>query len=198
MAKIPSDSESSEPKTDQKLEGHSYDGIEELDNSLPAWWLNGFYLTIIFSVGYVFYYAILEGPSLVREYENSRNKYEIAQLSSKAKTSVADESELRSFLKDPNRIQAGQAVFQSKCVSCHGPQGQGGIGPNLTDEYWIHGGKMTEILNVVMNGVLDKGMPPWGPVLKQDEIYSVVTYIKSIRGSNPPNPKPPQGELIKE
>lgn len=185
-------------KDDQKLEGHSYDGIEELDNSLPVWWLNGFYLTILFALGYVFYYAVWDGSTLLTEYEHAKTDFEYAQYLKSQKSKLVSEEELRSFLKDSNRIQAGSAVFQAKCITCHGPQGQGGIGPNLTDDYWIHGGKMTQILTVVTNGVSDKGMPPWGSLLKQDEIYSVVAFVKSLRGTNPPNPKAPQGELIQE
>ncbi len=181
-----------------KLEGHSYDGIEELDNSLPEWWLNGFYLTILFSIGYVMYYTVGEGPSLRKEYERQQQNYEYAQYQNQASVKLASEEELKGFLKDPARIKVGSQIFQTKCVSCHGPQGQGGIGPNLTDDYWIHGGKMTEILQVVTNGVLDKGMPPWGPLLKQDELYAVVAFVNSLRGSKPPNPKAPQGDLVKE
>lgn len=182
----------------KKIEGHSYDGIDELDNALPTWWLNSFYITIVFALGYFVYYALGDGPSLQKEYEKEKNQYEYAQLSQKAAVKLASEPELRAYLKDGTRVQAGKEIFLSKCVSCHGERGQGGIGPNLTDDYWIHGGKMTEILNVVTNGVLDKGMPPWGPILKQDELYSVVTFVKSLRGTNPPNAKAPQGALFKE
>ncbi len=200
MSNKPNDSEKSSAQSseNQKLEGHTYDGIEELDNSLPVWWLNLFYITIVFAAGYLFYYTIFEGPTLVKEYHHAKNDYEYAQYMNKGAVKLADENELRVFLKDTGRIKAGREIYQAKCSACHGAQGQGGIGPNLTDDYWIHGGKMTDILNVVTNGVLDKGMPPWGPVLKQDEIYSVVTFVKSIRGSNPPNAKAPQGELVKE
>ena len=193
-------SESHESVTSEgaKLEGHSYDGIEELDNALPVWWINGFYISIVFALGYFMYYSLGEGPSLVKEYERAKDKYEYAQYLQKGSVKLAGEVELRAFLKEPARVKAGREIFDAKCVSCHGAQGQGGIGPNLTDDYWIHGGKMTEILNTVMNGVSDKGMPPWGSLLKQDEVYSVVTFVKSIRGTHPSNAKAPQGELVKE
>jgi cytochrome c oxidase cbb3-type subunit 3 len=181
-----------------KLEGHSYDGIEELDNALPSWWINGFYLSIIFAIGYFIYYSLGEGPSLLNEYKHAKSDYEIAQFYQKNAVKVIGEDVLRAFLKDPARIKAGQGIFQSKCVACHGAQGQGGIGPNLTDDFWLHGGKMAEILNTITNGVLDKGMPPWGPVLSQEEIYSVLTFVKSLRGSHPANAKAPQGALVKE
>jgi cytochrome c oxidase cbb3-type subunit 3 len=192
------DSKNQEPVEGHKIEGHSYDGIDELDNALPKWWINGFYLTILFSIGYFFYYVLDEGPTLLKEYEHAKSDYEYAQYSRKGSVTLASEDELRAFLKNPARIKAGQEIYQSKCLACHGAQGQGGIGPNLTDDYWIHGGKMVDIVKTVMNGVSDKGMPPWGPILKQDEIYSVATFVKSLRGTNPPGAKGPQGELVKE
>jgi cytochrome c oxidase cbb3-type subunit 3 len=139
-----------------------------------------------------------EGPTLVKEYEHAKSAFEYSQYLNKGTVKVASEDELRAFMKDSARIKAGREVFQGKCVSCHGAQGQGGIGPNLTDDYWIHGGKMTDIVKVVSEGVLDKGMPPWGAILKQDELYSVVIFVKSLRGTNPPGAKAPQGDLVKE
>ena len=192
------DSKKQAPPEGHKLEGHSYDGIDELDNSLPRWWLWSFYLTIIFSIGYFAYYSVGNGPTLVKEYEDAKGEYEIAQSAKKDSVKIASEDELKAFLKDPARIKAGRDIFQSKCIACHGVQGQGGIGANLTDDYWLHGGKLSEILKSVTNGVLDKGMPPWGPVLKQDELYSVAVFVKSLRGSNPPGAKAAQGELVKE
>lgn len=182
----------------KKIEGHSYDGIEEFDNALPRWWINGFYVTIVFSLGYLFYYVLGEGPSLLREYESSRNSHEYAQSLQKGSVKLPTEEELRALLKDPAQIKSGHEVFQARCISCHGDKGQGGIGPNLTDDYWIHGGKMTDILRIVMNGVLDKGMPPWAQILKNEEVYSVVAFVKSLRGTHPPGAKAPQGELVKE
>ena len=110
----------------------------------------------------------------------------------------AGEEELRALLSLPARVQAGKSIFQVRCASCHGAEGQGGIGPNLTDDYWLHGGKMTEIRDTVTRGVPEKGMPPWGALLKKDEIHSVVAFIKSIRGSQPPNAKAPQGVKVEE
>ena len=187
-----------QPEEGRKISGHNYDGIEELDHSLPRWWINLFYLTIIFAVGYYFYYELGGGPSLNQEYLAAKSEYSYSQLSQKTAVKTATEDELRSFLKAPERIASGRAIFQARCLACHGAAGQGGIGPNLTDDYWVHGGKMTAILNTITNGVLDKGMPPWGPILKQDELYSVATFVKSLRGSNPPGAKAPQGELEKE
>lgn len=181
-----------------KIEGHSYDGIEELDNALPNWWLNGFYLTILFSAIYFVYYAMGDGPSLKKEYERDQQAHQYLAAVEKSKAPAANEDDLRALLKDPAKLALGKEAFKSKCVSCHGEQGQGGIGPNLTDDYWIHGGKMAQILTTITQGVADKGMPPWGGVLKQDELFAVTAYVKSLRGTHPPHPKAPQGEFEKE
>jgi len=180
------------------LTGHSYDGIEELDNSLPRWWLYTLYGTILFSVGYFAYYVVGEGPTLVKEYEHEKYQIEVADLSKANLVKVASENELRELLKNKDNINSGKSIFEVKCVSCHGSRGEGGIGPNLTDDYWIHGGKMTEIVQTITQGVLDKGMPAWGSILKQDEIHFVSAYIKSLRGTHPPNSKGPQGDLVRE
>lgn len=179
-------------------EKHEYDGIEELDNSLPKWWLNLFYLTVIFSSGYFTYYVLGEGPSLMDEYKRARNEIELQQIASSLNVKPASEDDLRAMLKDSSKKEVGKKVFAARCISCHGKLGEGGIGPNLTDDYWIHGSKMTEIAATITNGVSDKGMPPWGSVLSRDELHAVTVFVKSLRGTHPPNAKGPQGELVKE
>ena len=181
-----------------KISGHVYDGIEELDHSLPKWWVNLFYLTVVFSAGYFAYYELGEGPTLLTEYERSKNQTELLSFAQTQATPQASEDELRALLKKPESLKTGKEIFLAKCASCHGNLGEGGIGPNLTDDYWIHGGKMTEIAHTISEGVLDKGMPPWKAVLKPEEVHSVTAFIKSIRGSNPPHAKGPQGELTQQ
>ena len=186
--------------TDQeghKIEGHNYDGIQELDNSLPRWWINLFYFTIVFAVGYFMYYVVGEGPSLVREYERDKQAAEYSLYLHRGPVKTISEEELRAVLKDPARAHAGEVIFQAKCLSCHGAGGGGGIGPNLTDEYWLHGGGPIEVLATITDGVGEKGMPPWGPLLKPEESQSLVAYIHSIHGSHPPGAKAPQGEKVK-
>ena len=198
------DSQKNEQKNSdqpEKFHGeiHIYDGIVEHDNRLPRWWLNGFYLTILFSIGYFFHYTFGDGPNLVAEYDQAKARQENELLASGAmKETELSESQLRSFVKDSVRLAAGKQGFQSKCNSCHGNLAEGGIGPNLTDNYWIHGGKMSKILAVIKNGVADKGMPPWGALLKKDELIGVVSYVKSLRGTGPTGAKAPQGELEKD
>lgn len=180
--------------------GHIYDGIEELDHPVPNWFQAMFYITIFFGVGYFFYYSIWEGPSLTKEYERARLAEEVSLYEKRSKeggTKVASETDLLALLKNPEIKKKGSESFQAKCASCHGNQGQGGIGPNLTDHYWLHGGKMTEVLATITQGVAEKGMPPWGPVLSGDEIQTLAVFIRSIADSNPPGAKAPQGELVK-
>jgi cytochrome c oxidase cbb3-type subunit 3 len=185
---------------DVKRTGHVYDGIEELDHAPPTWFMLMFYAGIVFGIGYFFYYVIGDGPTLTKEYERARNAEEYAQYELAAKSGgpkTLAESDLKALLKDEGKKKAGLASFQSKCASCHGNQGQGGIGPNLTDAYWIHGGKMTEVLAVITKGVPDKGMPPWGPILSAEEVQALTVHVRTLAGTRPPGAKEPQGTLVK-
>jgi cytochrome c oxidase cbb3-type subunit 3 len=185
------DQNQNEPTT-----GHVYDGIEELDNRLPNWWLATLYGTVLFATGYFAYYVMGDGPGLTQEYERAKAAAEYEAYLRGDNKKGATEDELLAVYKDVSRRKEGQDVFTARCVACHGDHAQGGIGPNLTDEYWLHGGKLVEIVHTVTNGVSDKGMPPWGPVLKDREIQSVVAYIRSLRGSNPAGAKAPQGDKV--
>lgn len=176
-------------------EVHEYDGIIEHDNPLPGWWLATFYITIIFSVLYIGYYFFGPGKSLVQEFQDQQKQIQtnIASQSAEKGPTGPTESDLKAALASTDAKANGKSVFDTKCVSCHGPEGQGTIGPNLTDKFWIHGSKLTDIANVITNGVLDKGMPPWGALLSKDELTNVTAYVKSLKGTNPSNPKAPQG-----
>lgn len=193
-------SEESKQKPQVKGTGHIYDGIEELDHPSPSWFMALFYITIVFGVGYWLHYTLGNGGTLVEEYQRDKSAQEYALYRDRAAAGppkAASEDELRAMLADPARKSAGLAAFQTKCASCHGAQGQGGIGPNLTDAHWIHGGKLTEILASIANGVPDKGMPAWGPVVAAEEIQALTIYIRTLAGTNPPAAKAPQGTLVK-
>jgi cytochrome c oxidase cbb3-type subunit 3 len=182
----------------EKMEVHHVDGIDEHDNPVPRWFQLLFLATIVFGIGYWAYYEIGEGPSSLEEYERARVADEIAQLSRQAgKKELASEEELSRLLANAERKKNGQTAYGTKCASCHGPQGQGGIGPNLTDRYWIHGGSLKQILVSITNGVPEKGMPGWGPLMSAEEAQDLTVYIRSLLGSNPPGAKAPQGELVK-
>lgn len=175
------------------MKSHEYDGIQELDNPLPKWWLFTFYITIVFSVFYVPYYHFMGGQNPLDEYLSDLAKVEAIKKSAPAPEE--DSQKLIVALSDEQIKSKGLAVYVSKCAACHGDKGQGVIGPNLTDKFWLHGdGTAKAISKVVSEGVPAKGMPPWGPVLTPDELTQVTVFVASLKGTNPANPKAPQGE----
>jgi cytochrome c oxidase cbb3-type subunit 3 len=173
---------------------HDYDGIQELDHPLPGWWLGILYTTIVFSIVYCGYYMTGMGPTLRDELAVALLDIEAKKPKVAADGGLTDEVIMASF-KDPAKLQNGAQVYVGKCAACHGDKGQGIIGPNLTDDHWIHGqGNPASIAAVVRDGVTEKGMPPWGPVLTPDELIDVTAYIRSLHGTNPVGAKEPQGQ----
>lgn len=182
---------------DKLLEDHEYDGIHELDNPLPGWWLMTFYITIVFAVVYFVYYEIAGGPSL--DEQLAREMKTIVSKRTAAEEVEVGESEetLLAMLDDPEVLNRGKSEFAAKCAVCHGNSGQGLIGPNLTDDYWIHGkGSISSILEIVNEGVADKGMPKWRGVIDPELLEDVAVYVYSLHGTNPEGAKPPQGEKV--
>lgn len=180
------------------LLNHNYDGIQELDHPLPGWWLGTFYATIAFSIVYVGYYMIGSGPTLSDELKEALAQIEAAKAKVQAAIPQGGDSSaaLLAALKNPQEISKGQGVYVGKCAACHGDKGQGLIGPNLTDDHWIQGsGSPQDVMKAVTDGVPEKGMPPWGPMLTAEELRGVVAYIRSIRGTNPAGAKEPQGTV---
>lgn len=171
------------------------DGIKEYDNPLPSWWLALFYLTILFSPLYLVYTHFLEGHLLLDDLDADRSAH--AELMAEQEEKRLEESggDLLARLADSAVVAAGADVYQTNCAACHGDKGQGVVGPNLTDPYWIHGGSPQNIMNVINNGVVEKGMIAWQAILGQEKIEQVTAFVISLKGSNPPNPKAPQGEL---
>ncbi len=244
---------------------HVYDGIQELDNDLPPWWLYLFYFSIAFAFVYLMYYHVLGiGPSSAQEYqmemnpnvvftESSTQKYVyqspynngkvdltpelrkqfskyigddvpfdllIAEAKQKANadqlnklneafpgkefgsvtTAKAPEKKMEQvaeveLLTDPADLKKGAAIFKMNCVPCHAKDGGGSIGPNLTDDYWIHGGKFQQIVHTITVGVPAKGMITWGKTMSKAKIQLVASYVKSLRGTTPAKPKAPQGVI---
>lgn len=177
--------------------GHVYEeDIVELNHPAPAWWQICFYLSIVFGVGYFFYYEVFDGPTLKQELAVKMAVIDAENAKNAPKGPSNDE--VMAIVKDPAALKVGKEVFTSKCASCHAPDGGGLIGPNLTDKFWIHGdGSVAAIFKVVNEGVADKGMPPWGPVLPANEMKSVIAFVKSIQGTTPATAKAPQGTEIK-
>ncbi len=173
---------------------HEYDGIRELDNHLPPWWTALFYVTIVFAVVYMFNYHILKtAPLPVEEYEIAMAEAESSKANSGEQEVTIDESNIV-YSEDASIIANGKTTYDRNCVACHKASGEGGIGPNLTDEYWLHGGSASETYYSIKNGIPEKGMIAWKDVLSPAKIYEVNSYIATLRGTNPPNAKAPQGE----
>lgn len=184
--------------SDNQDKFHEYDGIIEHDNPLPTWWLWSFLLTIIFSFLYFIHYSLGGGGlTLTEELKVAMNELEKTKASAASASPMETEDSLLAAFSKDGVVNLGASQFTSKCASCHGQDLQGLIGPNLTDKYWLHG-KATrmDIVKVIRDGVPEKGMPPWGPVMKKDEIYAVAAFILSKKGSNPQGGKEPQGEAI--
>lgn len=178
-----------------RLLDHIYDGIQEYDNPLPRWWVALFWITIFFSPLYVLYYHA--GPGLLDI--DAYNKDMVAFYDLQAQQLLAmgpiDENMLAGLTQESAMMAGAAQVFQVRCSSCHGQLGEGSIGPNLTDDYWIHGGQLVEILQVVTDGVPAKGMVAWKAQLSPAELLSVSAYVGTLRGTDPPRAKAPQGDL---
>jgi cytochrome c oxidase cbb3-type subunit III len=173
---------------------HSYDGIRELDNHLPPWWKYMFYATIVFAIIYMVDYHVWKtSPLMEGEYleEMALAQKEVEAYQAKNAASI-DEKTVK-LLTDAKVLARGKEIFTGKCAACHGSSGEGGVGPNLTDEYWLHGGSIGDVFKVIKFGIPEKGMISWKATLKPNEIQDVANYVKSISGTNPPNGKGPQG-----
>lgn len=181
------------PSNEPILLEHDADGIQELDNLLPRWWVWSFYFAIIFAIGYMTYYHVLKtGDLQIAEYDKELK----AGDQIKAAAMANFESSLTSAepSKDQAVLASGQLIYANSCAPCHRPDGGGLVGPNLTDDYWIHGSKFEDNLKTIWNGVPEKGMVTWKGVLKPDQIQAVASYIYSLRGTKPPNPKLPENQ----
>lgn len=179
---------------------HDYDGIKELDNSLPPWWIYGFYFTILFAGVYMYRYHISKSAPLQVE-ELAVEKIQAEREKVAYMATLANNVDETSIAYNPTAelLTEGKAIFVKNCVSCHGPEAQGAsIGPNLTDEYWIHKGGIKDIFKTIKNGVQEKGMIPWGQQLSNAQIAAAATFIKSLQESHPANPKAPQGDKYEE
>ncbi|WP_405606651.1 cbb3-type cytochrome c oxidase N-terminal domain-containing protein [Polaribacter sp. Asnod1-A03] len=174
---------------------HNYDGIKELDNTLPPWWVYMFYATIIFAVVYLVRFEVVGDDNQIVEYNKAVAEAKVALNKYKATAPdliTADNVELLTDAKDLGR---GKAIFKLNCASCHLEDGGGQIGPNLTDEYWILGGGIKNVFTTISNGGRDgKGMIAWNKTLKAADMAKVASYVLSLQGTTPANPKAPQGE----
>jgi cytochrome c oxidase cbb3-type subunit 3 len=179
-----------EPRRTDAIAGeivHEYDGIEEADNALPVWWVAVFIITVVFAATYwlmvqAFHMAPTPAEALA-----------LAEAERAQRTGVVSESELQSAAQSASQVSAGKLAFTTNCIACHGSKGEGNIGPNLTDEQWLHGGGAAQIFATIRDGVPAKGMPTWGPLLGPAAVKSLTAYVLSVRNTHIPG-KAPQGE----
>jgi len=176
---------------DRLIKGHSYDGIRELDNDLPPWWKWLFYLTIVFAIAYMIRLWVFQADDLVqnREYELAMQE---ARQSQPEKSTATFEVVL---LDNPVSLAKGQETWVKICAACHLVDGGGIVGPNMTDEYWIHGNKIENLYDIITTGVIEKGMIPYKDQLSEEARLEVASYILvKLQGTTPATPKAPQGE----
>ncbi len=178
--------------------GHNYDGIRELDNVTPPWFLAAFAGTIVFAGIYLYRYHVAHAaPLMIEEFNiamETAAKEKMEYL--KTQANLIDENSVTEL--EPGKFEEGKTIFKTACAVCHGDKGQGVVGPNLTDEYWLHGGSVKNIFTVIKYGVIDKGMKSWKDDYSPNQIAQLASYIRSLKGTNPPNPKDPQGDIYKE
>lgn len=178
---------------------HNYDGIQELDNSLPPWWKYGFYLTIVVSFIYIYRFHVShEGPSQMEEFaaEMQRGEEEKAAYLAQAANNI-DENSVTA-LSDAGEIAHGKEIFIKNCAACHVADGGGSVGPNLTDEYWLHGGGIKNVFKSIKYGWQDKGMKSWKDDFSPKQLQQIASFVISLKGSKPASPKAPQGDLYSD
>ena len=185
------------PREGAPIQGHLYDGIQEYDNPMPSWWLWILYATIIWSPLYI---AGLHFSDVIPSYEEDlrTGQAELQEVRSAWEASnpsvQVDADFLATFVGDSGAEAAGAEVYAASCAACHGPEGGGLIGPNLTDRFWIHGPSDLDVFEVISEGVIEKGMAPWASILSAEERAQVVAYIRSLAGTSPAGAKAPEGE----
>lgn len=183
-------------ETEKEIElDHDYDGIKELDNDLPPWWVYLFYASVVFAVVYIGKYHLFGGDNQIQELDKELAiaQKEIEEYKKTAPDLLTADKVV--LLTDPADLAAGKTIFDANCVACHRADGGGGIGPNLTDEFWVLGGDVKEIFNTIMEGGRDgKGMVAWKQQIKPSDIQKVASYILSLQGTNPADGKAPEGD----
>lgn len=188
-----------EREEEMLLMDHEYDGIRELDNGMPPWLQYIFFFTIGFAIVYLWYYNIGNGPTQIDEYTASVEKAEIEKAAFLAAAGANYDENTVILSTDAGVLANGKSTFVQYCVACHGANAEGTTtAPNLTDDYWIHGGKINDLFKTVKYGVQGKAMASWKEVLDAKQIFEVTNYIKSLHGSNPANAKAPEGALYVE
>ena len=176
---------------------HELDGIKEYDNPMPGWLMAIWWGSLTFAAGYLIFYALSFGEGTMEAEYRQHQQVSVAEVQAyfDAHPIVPPSpAQLLAGAKNAAVLDAGASRFGRSCAPCHGEQAQGLIGPNLTDDRWIHGGSVEQIFQTVTKGWPAKGMPPWGRALRPNELSALVSYVRSLQGSNPPNPRPAEGD----
>lgn len=175
--------------------GHNYDGIQELDNPTPPWWQWGFVFSVVFAIVYLWVYFVSHSaPNQIKELEIANAKAE-EQIKAYMASSANKIDENTVTVLEGADVEAGKKIFTTTCSPCHGADGGGVVGPNLTDNYWLHGGTIHDIFRTIKNGVPEKGMKSWKDDFTPKQIAQIASFITTLKGTKPANPKEPQGDL---
>lgn len=177
---------------------HDYDGIRELDSKIPPWFLWLFYLTIAFAIFYMFDYHVFNSSPLQDEEYAIQVKQAEVERTALINSGAFLNEETVTLLKDAAALDAGKQIFATNCVACHASDAGGLVGPNLTDDYWIHGGGIKNVFKTIKYGVTAKGMIAWQSQLNPNQIQDVASYVISLHGTKPANPKQPEGQIWTE
>ena len=180
------------------IQGHDYDGIHELDNRMPPWLQSLFVSTVIIAIFYATYYFGGFGDFQIAELDKEIAQADIEKKAYLEKVGSSMDENTVTVLTEQVEIDHGKTIFQEKCTACHGPEAGGSVGPNLTDNYWLHGGGVKNLFKVIKYGVPEKGMISWEKQLSPTDIQKVASYVLSLKGTKPANPKEPQGDLFEE
>lgn len=178
---------------------HELDGIKEYDNPMPGWLMAIWWGSLLFAAGYLMFYALNFGEGSMEAEYRSQTKQAVADVQAyfDAHPIVPPSpSKLLAGAGNAAVLDAGAARFTRSCSPCHGEHAQGLIGPNLTDDHWLHGGSVEQIFQTVAKGWPSKGMPPWGRAMRPEELASLVSYLRSLQGSHPANPRPAEGDVF--
>jgi cytochrome c oxidase cbb3-type subunit 3 len=184
---------------DDRLILHDYDGIQEYDNPLPSWWSGIFVATILFAIAYWFWFhGGGPGTSERAQFAQDWREYQTWKTEAEAKaTIVVTEESLATMAHDPTVLEKGAALFAQSCVGCHMADGSGQVGPNLTDDYQIHGVGRADLYATIRDGVPSKGMIAWGATMQPRDMASVAAYVASLRGTNKPGKGPEGGKVAR-
>ncbi|TAE23458.1 MAG: hypothetical protein EAZ92_14650 [Candidatus Kapaibacterium sp.] len=173
------------------MANHEADGIKEFDNNLPRWWIYGFYFTIIFGIAYMIQYHVVgKGDVMRQEYaqevEEAKTKYKLAEKKPESNVKLV-------AFTDAANLAEGKKMYNGEqlCHTCHRPDGGGLVGPNLTNDYWIHGNSLDSIVASIKHGYPEKGMLPYGnnTPIPDEKVLQIASFILSLHGTNPPDPK---------